>query len=194
MARTWEAVRRALTALTRASTLYPSAGSVMEAITAPPEMAQLPPASVWKDSTAHGGTRLHDLRQWLEVHNTNTVYWFFWTLNASKASFDLPLQIMFSKVTNYSRFPVSATSWTRWTMSCRPLLPAGLHLPSALPTRNLLQPLQFGFPGNFDPVLTCTYLTHFKDSHRSLPYFFHIQASRWNKSLAGRQSQVISQR
>lgn len=36
-------------------------------------MAQLPPASVWKDTTAHGGTRLHDLPRWPEVNNNSNL-------------------------------------------------------------------------------------------------------------------------
>lgn len=159
----------------------------MEAITAPPEMAQLPLASVWKDTTALGGTHLHDLPHRQEVNSNNNIkthcfiamvptlkhlgrecdietvcYW----LSSPLTSF----QIMFSKLTN-AVFLVSAASRTRWTVSFWPLLPAGFRLSFAVSTWNLLQPLQISLPGPSHSALTHTSLAEI--SHRFLTYFSH---------------------
>lgn len=65
---TWEAVQRELTVLTQATGLSLSAGSVMAAITALQEMAQLSLAHVRKGITAHMETPLHNLSRRLEVN------------------------------------------------------------------------------------------------------------------------------
>lgn len=160
----------------------------MEAITAPPEMAQLPLASVWKDTTALGGTRLHDLPQWLEVNNNNSVTICIAVyhkhldietvclLIVQQTSFKLPPDCFFCFL-NWQMtavFPVSATSGTRWTVSCRPLLPAGLRLSSTVSTWNLLQPLQISLPGPFYSALTRTSAAAIQRySHRFFTYFSH---------------------
>lgn len=134
-------------ALTLATHLYLSADSVMVAITALPETAQLSPVRVRKDITAHMGARLHNPSGRLEVKISTrswiVIMYIHLDILMKCMKFRCFLNIwhlLMSFFLSLSRQlkAVFCVTRRRWTVSCWSLLPPGLRLSSALSAWNVL--------------------------------------------------------